>query len=213
MKKLFFIFLFLPFFVFGQITINKVKKNKKQINKGDYSFNVSSGFLLDSYNATTYSYYSLYNYDYPSENFISFFFNPSLNYNYLIFEKMEFVSALSLPISFRENKTYNSTQNEIASSYKVNIEFNIGVIYKINKRISSSLHASTVIFNSSDSYMYAHDGGGNTLKLDYLLIGNLSSFISISRKRRINKFINLFNNFEIDNYNITQLTLGINLKL
>ena len=236
MKKIIFLFLFLPFFVFGQITINKVKKNKKNFkNLGYSSFSISSGFFLDSYQG-------LYD-NTEKENFISFFINPTFNFNHLINDKIKIYAGFAVPISLRQSKdvfytTYSSWINgeldtediNVTSnrSIKSSVEFNFGFSYKINTLLTTTLESSTAIlylenqkYSSNDNIyfrdnnLYGHNGGGTNLKFDYLFFDNLSSYISISRKRKYNFLESLLDGIRLNATTeyITQLTLGINYKL
>lgn len=232
MKKIIFLFLFLPFFVFGQITINKVKKNKKNFkNLGSSSLSISSGFLLDSYTG----FYD----NTEKENFLSFFISPTFNFNHLINNKIKIYVGFAVPISFRQSKdiyypfsswnigeTENTDYITSKISRKYSVEFNFGFSYKINALLTTTLESSTAIlylenqeYSSDgliyfDGNLYGHNGGGTNLKFDYLFFDNLSSFISISRKR-IYSFLDSLTGIYVNsptNY-MTQLTLGINYKL
>ena len=234
MKKIIFLFLFLPFFVFGQITINKVSKNKKNFNDLGYSsFSISSGFFLDYYQG-------LYD-NAEKENFISFFINPTFNFNHLINDKIKIYAGFAVPISLRQSKDvfypsyYSWNNGELVTedinvtsnrSIKSSVEFNFGFSYKINTLLTTTLESSTAIlysenqkyFSDDNSYfsnLYSHNGGGTNLKFDYLFFDNLSSYISISRKRRYNFLESLLDGFRLNATTeyITQLTLGINYKL
>ena len=237
MKKLIFLFLFLPFFVFGQITINNVKKNKKNFKGLGYSsFSISSGFFLDSYQG-------LYD-NAEKENFISFFINPTFNFNHLINDKIKIHVGFAVPISLRQSKDvfyqYYSWINGIGDlviedsyltsnrSIKSSVEFNFGFSYKINTLLTTTLESSIAVlylenqeYSSNDNIyfvdgnLYGHNGGGTNLKFDYLFFDNLSSYISISRKRKYNFLESLLDGIRLNATTeyITQLTLGINYKL
>tara|TARA_B100001059_G_scaffold142577_1_gene142518 strand:- start:1065 stop:1760 length:696 start_codon:yes stop_codon:yes gene_type:complete len=231
MKKLIFLFLFLPFFVFGQITINNVKKNKKNFKGLGYSsFSISSGFFLDSYQGLQDNT--------EKENFISLFINPTFNFNHLINDKIKIHVGFAVPISLRQSKDLNYTYyswNTIEDSYlisnrsiKSSVEFNFGFSYKINTLLTTTLESSTAVLNLEnqkyssndniyfvDGNLYGHNGGGTNLKFDYLFFDNLSSYISISRKRKYNFLESLLDGIRLNATTeyITQLTLGINYKL
>ena len=96
------------------------------------------------------------------------------------------------------------------------MEFNFGFSYKINTLLTTTLESSTaILYVEKAGNLYGHNGGGTNLKFDYLFFDNLSSYISISRKRKYNFLQSLLDGIRLNATTeyITQLTLGINYKL
>ena len=120
------------------------------------------------------------------------------------------------------------TVHAMGNTVKSSVEFNFGFSYKINTLLTTTLESSIAVlylenqeYSSNDNIyfvdgnLYGHNGGGTNLKFDYLFFDNLSSYISISRKRRYNFLESLLDGIRLNATTeyITQLTLGINYKL